>query len=636
MAEMTGQLYSLDEDSIQRLTKDLNYMFQHLDEKNVRRLYTEYCEISSKDGETEIDGPLLLMRAKGSSNIRLKAGWDTPSSEFVFNLYNSTGGLTMSLNSTGNAVFSGNLNTSQDVFIGNRLFLGWNASTKLPAANLSTRGMYIMEPGTTKYMAAIYSTDISGIIGTTYPVYEFEIESSNTFNITSKEKMRLYMYAGYDGVSTATINTTDRLNISAFNGLMFINTEHGEHSTASRGLYLGEDNHSVYLGSYETYYNQVAAVKDMPQDYRESEFRYYYSHNVRFIASPTTNWVPSNSSNTIFDGSTYVMTSTRGTWFSIGTTVVDTYAYLTGTFANKDLTQSPDGTAFTTDDYLVFVFWANSTNVNVTHGVYIQLGNDASNYYRYYLTSTNGDDWTPGWNVIQRKLGDYESILGAPAFNNIEWARVGYRGLGDTTVVVIMDYMGLIRAHPTVATTYSIYQRTVASTHELMHNQVYGDVMLEHNGGPVICQLPINTYVENNMYLRSEVQDFDVELQYFALSGNNAPAMTAFFDSDNYVDCIMSSGKLRTRGKLSGSTIGDYIDCAAFSQFEDARIGFKRQANKFTGYFRLEGDAETYREVTLYNGPSTRLDFCSLFYGNSTWDVGARIKTITYKKYFEY
>jgi hypothetical protein len=638
MSEMVNQLYSFDEDGIQRLTKDLNYMFQHLDEKNVRRLYTEYCEISSKDGETEIDGPLLVMRASGSAVVRLKAGWDAAAGEFVFNLYDKTGNPVIELDSTGDAVFRGSINTDEDIYVGNRIFVGWNESTNIPpAATLSTRGIYFIEPGTTKYMAAIYSTNVQSLIGTTYPVYEFEMETSNAMNITSKNKSRYYMYAGYDGASTATINSTDKMSFRAFNGLAFFNTEHNEHSTAKRGTYIGEDNHAVYLGSYDDYYNQVTKVIDQEQKYMDNELRYYFSHNQRFIASPTSDWLRNATTNVTHNYSTKTITSTNNIYFRLSDTTINTYASMESTIPNRDLTTFPDGSSASTDDFIVFIFYAYSTNINPTHGVYIHLGTNNANYYRYYLTSTNGDEWTTGWNHLWRKIGAYESAAGAPTLNNISWARVGIRGQGDTTASIVMDYMGIARANSTDATAYNTFQRyTSNGVTENQKVSYFGEVFREHEGEPTLCPVNINGYAITDTPIRGAVQDFDVEVQGYSLRSNYAPTLTAYFDADNYSIAEMTSGRLRVRGYQSGSTFGDYIDCKSYSAYEDIHLKFKRQANKWTAAFWTDGDAESYREVTYFNGPTTRLDYVYLYLGHSDLDSGVRIKDIKLKRYNSY
>jgi len=99
-------------DHLAKLTKTLNYALNHLDDDNVRRLYTNYCQIKSEGGETEIDGPLLVMKAAGSTTIRLLAGYASSTGDFVFSLYNEDGAQTVGINSTGDATFTGEITGS--------------------------------------------------------------------------------------------------------------------------------------------------------------------------------------------------------------------------------------------------------------------------------------------------------------------------------------------------------------------------------------------------------------------------------------------------------------------------------------------------------------------------------------------
>jgi hypothetical protein len=129
--------YGFNEDEIIKLQRDLNHLLTHLDSQNVRRLYTERCEIKSEGGETVIDGPLLTMydfdalTSQASTNLRLKMGYEASTSNFVFKLFNSTGVETLSLDANGNAIFSGNVNTSQDINVGNNIYLGKTGTTNV-------------------------------------------------------------------------------------------------------------------------------------------------------------------------------------------------------------------------------------------------------------------------------------------------------------------------------------------------------------------------------------------------------------------------------------------------------------------------------------------------------------------------
>lgn len=96
-------------DEIARMRKDLAFLLENLDHLNVKRLYTEYCDIRSAAGETIIDGPTLLMYDKQATPVlRLQMGYDPVTTDFVFNMYNNTGALRIGLDATtGDYIFTG-------------------------------------------------------------------------------------------------------------------------------------------------------------------------------------------------------------------------------------------------------------------------------------------------------------------------------------------------------------------------------------------------------------------------------------------------------------------------------------------------------------------------------------------------
>jgi hypothetical protein len=101
-------------DQLVKLNRNLQYMFGHLDHDNIDRIYTNYCQVGSALGETEIDGPTLKMYGtpalEGTTStgvLRLKMGYSTADSDFVFQLFDEAGRAAVSLNSTGQLVLSG-------------------------------------------------------------------------------------------------------------------------------------------------------------------------------------------------------------------------------------------------------------------------------------------------------------------------------------------------------------------------------------------------------------------------------------------------------------------------------------------------------------------------------------------------
>ena len=110
------------ESALIRLYKTLDVMFSSLNSQNVRSLQTDKTKIASSDGYTEIDGAKIIMR-DADDNIRLEIGADE-NGNFSFTLNNALGEKSIELSSTGDAVFSGDLETAKDASVGDNLYIG--------------------------------------------------------------------------------------------------------------------------------------------------------------------------------------------------------------------------------------------------------------------------------------------------------------------------------------------------------------------------------------------------------------------------------------------------------------------------------------------------------------------------------
>jgi hypothetical protein len=158
---------------------DLNHNMNTLNHENVKRIFTEYCEVQSEDGLTKINGRLFqqyddsstlrlqagystvtgaygyslystlgaetfsvnssgqiqlsgkpyMQMTDETTTIRLKMGYSTDSDLFEFNMYSSNGDASLSLNSSGEAVFSGDVQTKKDCLVGENLYVGTTDST---------------------------------------------------------------------------------------------------------------------------------------------------------------------------------------------------------------------------------------------------------------------------------------------------------------------------------------------------------------------------------------------------------------------------------------------------------------------------------------------------------------------------
>jgi hypothetical protein len=135
------------EDTLKMLLKDLAWIMRKLDSKNVKRLFTEECDIASTEGETQIKGPLILMYDKQDPPVlRRKIGYDPDSSLFVDEWYNPLGVLTAYIDTNGKLIVvdgefkgtidigsgnftvdaAGNVTVKTNMHVGNAVYIGNN------------------------------------------------------------------------------------------------------------------------------------------------------------------------------------------------------------------------------------------------------------------------------------------------------------------------------------------------------------------------------------------------------------------------------------------------------------------------------------------------------------------------------
>lgn len=108
-----------------RLYRSLEVMLTSLDSKNVKSITTDKTLVSSEDGSTYLDGARLVMKDQNGT-VRLEMG--KKNGAFVFALKNAHGQTSLTLSSSGDAVFSGDIRTDEDAYIGNNIYLGAQSS----------------------------------------------------------------------------------------------------------------------------------------------------------------------------------------------------------------------------------------------------------------------------------------------------------------------------------------------------------------------------------------------------------------------------------------------------------------------------------------------------------------------------
>lgn len=138
------------------MRKELMWLLENLDHLNVKRLYTEYCAIRSKDGETVIDGPVLEMYDKQATpELRLKMGYDPASSDFVFAMYDASGNNTIGIDSNGRAFFSGDI-TSDSVITGATIRSGPLETSRIELSGNTLKGIFYDTISETDQVSGLY------------------------------------------------------------------------------------------------------------------------------------------------------------------------------------------------------------------------------------------------------------------------------------------------------------------------------------------------------------------------------------------------------------------------------------------------------------------------------------------------
>lgn len=111
------------ENSLDELIKQMGWIMSKLDSKNVKRLDTNETSIKSALGETYINGPVLQMYDNQSPRVlRLQQGYDSTTTDFLYELYNKSGVKTVGIDSNGDGTFTGSISASS--FTGGTIAIG--------------------------------------------------------------------------------------------------------------------------------------------------------------------------------------------------------------------------------------------------------------------------------------------------------------------------------------------------------------------------------------------------------------------------------------------------------------------------------------------------------------------------------
>jgi hypothetical protein len=447
-----GLGYSFDEDGLIRLQKDLNHLLTNLNDQNVRSIRTEYCVVSAKGRETIIDGSLLEMydfdiaTSKATTTLRLRAGYNKLTSNFEFSLWNTLSTTpTISLDSIGNAVFSGNINTSHSIFVGDNIFLGQTGSTVTKGLyfNSSTPSLYEDE-GSSDMRSALYTKFETVPWTTAIKAIAVGFNSSGAIDVISHQGT--YIQHNF---STSIAVSTAHYNIDYFPHLI-----------------LGDqDRYNVFFGfrGYRTtdldmyfYTTNLAVGKgyiegSIQKDYLE-KIKMSYCENGKMLDEfqSTVGWVPNTAGRLECATSNKRCIGTQSLAFVCSTSSAgDLIAYKH--FTDMNLLQTNGGRGLSSNSIFYILFYLydlGKINLLSTKTMQVELASSSSlgDKYRWVLDdSTTASVLTTGWNIKTKKLSAGYYYLGT--FNPVifKYARLSFEvNANSSGIIAAVQALGIV------------------------------------------------------------------------------------------------------------------------------------------------------------------------------------------------
>jgi len=558
--------YNFDEDGFIRLQKDLNHAMRHIDSKNVDYIHTNITEVQSENGLTEIVGPLLNMYDTGG-NLRLRAGYDTDGGEFLFSLYNQAGNVTIDLSDTGDArVYT--LHTSQEIYVGRRIFIDWDSTQKVD--NIYTTGfpyqggLFLRTPSSDfpvsgeRYMIGhILAGKTTG--STVFPYsHSLTIHSSGVLSLASFSWNQMLARAEIFSTLHTTGKSTDSAQIISFSGLAFINTYNlssQTDSTTLRATIIGSSYREIYFGNTKNSSNRAACEGTQRHYTLEDDLIYYYQRNIRqYDEGHSTDWVVISTNVNIYFSQYYTAFANRRPVIRNNSTSAGyVYAVLTAAegLTAFDALSFNDNTIATTNDYLVWSFYAFNTTGMRSTDTFIRIGDSSDDNYIYRCSSKAVSE---GWNVFYFKFDGYGTgTEGTPNLNAAAYMRVGFYYRGTGTVLgtrLAHNFLGVIRKHPYNSTSPSVLQKYNSesmSWETVGYSRTDNEIVFYDTDFKYLALSNMLPYNEVSLtYPNQQHRDnFSAHTKFIALSTKrNSPIIGQFWDANNFWWAGISSAYL--------------------------------------------------------------------------------------------
>lgn len=199
--------------------------------------------------------------------------------------------------------------------------------------------------------------------------------------------------------------------------------------------------------------------------------------------------------------------------------------------AALDLTQFHDGSASSTSDWIVCLFYIT----DVTKFTYFQLklGTDnANNWYKAY----NPAGFVNGWNVIMVQKSGFTEDPVAPAWNNITYIHMDlYTAAGASTHYFTFQYLMMVRDNGGAPAPYQQYMgATTGWTQKLEIYDYFNSVVYDEkiNRLGIVMFNPTSWIV--NLLLYSDVEAFSSKFEMYCKYAGNSSEVVWAGNADNY------------------------------------------------------------------------------------------------------
>jgi hypothetical protein len=633
------------------------------------------------------------MYKRDDTTLRLRAGYNSLTSDFVFELYDALGNPTVTLNSTGQVIVTGDIQTETDAYIGKRLVLGADIAN-LPYVDFVpnpwyssvTKGLFIAEDGSTDFLMAL--------VGTTGWLTNEQVVLYTKSDLTIEVPLRLEI-SNYNNDSVSQYASADQIiKLQSYGHRIHIGSgdEMGFYSTESlsgyrKGVHIGDAFCNVFISNgvnLEESYSSERAIPVRHHEYdMQMDMDYWWGRNQKYIGHISATATPHNANATVSASTNQISSTTPGR-IVCATTHNNTQRGAQETLAaSLNLTTFTDGSAVNTSDAkLVALVYISDFNAIYATGdiLRIDIGASSNAYFRFYKTKAdlNGS----GWNLVEWPLSERVIVAGSPNLNNIQFIRGLWTSIANQGGKYCqVDYLAVVRQSPQSSSDYQTYgsfnhfqksydgdatwfnnvsfapisYRLKASTSfatpwnysfTWMDDTGYfgGRVLMSPNGNnPNLILAATGTAGTLDMGFKA-MNYFVFEVAYEALLEDSSPMLTWWCDDDNHLYAEIYGGALALYGYINGVSFSQSRSVEYFPRFYDCTITLIRSPNgEVRAQFKHDASISNYATVN-YKGPAENQSgvygvqdcygFEGRLYISSPWfGENHRIKSVKIKPY---